>query len=130
MQSLNQTRWKQTFGIKNVYEDLNFAMIIKKVDTSFLGGAKGAKTSDFGAILRFKPLICQSVATNPIKLAEKLYFCVLQLPTKFQAKILTGKFYLGRNQNIHQVAEQFSSFIFGHNFPTSLPKVSMVQFSS
>jgi len=69
-------------------------MMIKKVDTSFLGGAKGAKTSGFGAILRFKPHFHQSV---PTKLAE-VYFGVLQHPTKFQAKILTNKFYLEKNQ--------------------------------
>jgi len=76
-------------------------VIIKKVDTSFLGVAKREKNSDFRAILRFKPLICQSVDTTPTKLAESVYFGVLQLPNKFQAKILTGKFYLGKNQNIH-----------------------------
>jgi len=69
-------------------------MMIKKVDTSFRGGVKGAKTSDFGAILWFKTLIYQSVATYPTKLEEKVYSGVLQHPTKFQAKILTGKFYL------------------------------------
>jgi len=87
--------------IKNVCEDLTFAMMIKKVDTSFLGGAKGAKNTNCGAILRLKPLICQWVATNPTKLAQKVYFGVVQLPTKFQAKIRTGKFYLGKNQTIH-----------------------------
>jgi len=60
-------------------------------------GAKGAKTSDFWTISRFKPLICQSVATNnPTKLAETVYFGVLQLSTKSQAKILTGTFDLGK----------------------------------
>jgi len=69
-------------------------MMIKKVDTSFLGGAKRAKTSDFQAIMRFEPLIFQSVATNPTKLAEKVWFGILQLPTKFQVQFRTGKFYL------------------------------------
>jgi len=69
--------------------------MIKKVDTSFLGGAKAAKTSDFGAVLRFKPLFCPSVPINPTELAEKVYFGVLQHLTKFQAKLLTGKFSLG-----------------------------------
>jgi len=71
-------------------------MMIKKVDTFFLMGAKGAKTSDLGAILKFKPLICQSVSTNPTKLVERVYFGVLQHPTKFQAKILVEKFYLAK----------------------------------
>jgi len=70
--------------------------MIKKVDTSFLGGAKGAKTSDFEAILRFKPLICQSVRTNPIKIAEKVHFGVLHHHTQFQAKMFAGKFYLDK----------------------------------
>jgi len=43
-------------------------MMIKKVDTSFGGGSKGEKTSDFGGILRFKPLFCQPAS----KLAEKV----------------------------------------------------------
>jgi len=102
-------------------------MMIKKVDTSLLGGAKGAKASDFGAILRFRPHFCQLVPPNLTKLAEKVYFGVLQHPTKFQVNILRGKFYLENNQNINKVAEQFSGFIFGHNFATpqasSLPKV-------
>jgi len=42
----------------NVCEDIAFAMMIIKVDTCFLGGSKGAKTSYFGAILRFKPFLC------------------------------------------------------------------------
>jgi len=66
-------------------------MMIKKVDTSFGGGSKGAKTSDFGGISRFKPFFCQPA---PTKLAEKVYLGVLQHPTKLQAKRLTGKFYL------------------------------------
>jgi len=70
--------------------------MIKKVDTSFLGDAQGAKTSKFGAILRFNPLICQSVGTNPTKHAEKVFCGVLQHPTKFQANILAGKFHLGK----------------------------------
>jgi len=43
-------------------------MMIKKVDTFFGGGSKGEKTSDFGGILRFKPLFCQPAS----KLAEKV----------------------------------------------------------
>ena len=68
-------------------------MMIKQIDTSFLGGNKGAKPSNFGAIFRFKPLFCLSVPTNLRKRAEMVYFSVLQHPTKFQAKMLTGKFY-------------------------------------
>jgi len=70
-------------------------MIIKRINTCIGGGSKGAKTSDFGCILRFKPLFCQSAFTNPTNLAEKVYFGVLQHPNKFQVKIMTGKFYLG-----------------------------------
>jgi len=43
LQSLNQPRWKQTFHTKNVWEVFNFAMMIKKVDTSSLGGCPGGK---------------------------------------------------------------------------------------
>ena len=75
--------------------------MIKKGDTSFLEGAKGAKTSDFGAILKFKPLVFRSVGMNPPKLAEKVYHGVLQHPTIFQANILAGKFYLAKKQNLH-----------------------------
>jgi len=46
--------------------------------------------------LRFKPLICLSVGKNPTKLAEKVYFSVLQHPNKFQAKSLAGEFYFGK----------------------------------
>jgi len=74
---------------KNVSEDLTFAMRIKKVDTSFFGSAQGAKSSNNRAILRFKPLFCQPAPTT---LAKKVYFGVLQHPSTFQAKILTGKF--------------------------------------
>jgi len=41
LKSLNQTRWKQTFYIKNVCEDLTFAMMINKVETLFGGGPRG-----------------------------------------------------------------------------------------
>jgi len=35
------------------------------------------------------------------KVAEKVYLDVLQHPTKFQAKLLTGKFYLcGKQRNL------------------------------
>jgi len=55
---------------------------------------------DFEVILRFKPLLCHQASINPTKLAEKVYFGVLQHPTKFQLKILTGKFYLGKKIKI------------------------------
>jgi len=48
-------------------------MMITNVEF-FLGAqSNGAKTSDFGGELRFKPLFCQSVPTNPTKVAEKVY---------------------------------------------------------
>jgi len=59
---------------KDACEDHIFGMMIKKVDTSLLGRAKGEKTSDFGAILRFKPLFFQLVPTNRTKSAEKVCF--------------------------------------------------------
>ena len=64
LQSQNQGRWKKTFYIRNVCEDLTFAMIIKKVDACFGGGSKGAKATDFGGILRFKPFFCQPASTH------------------------------------------------------------------
>jgi len=65
-------------------------MMIEKV---FLVGVQEGKTTDFVDILRFKPLFYQSAIMNPTKLTEKVYLGVLQHPTNFQAKILTGKFY-------------------------------------
>jgi len=70
------------------------------VPLPFLGVPRG-KNLGFRAILRFKLLICQSVATNSTKLAKKVYLGVLQHPTKFQAKIMAGKFIWEKNQNIH-----------------------------
>jgi len=58
-------------------------MMIKKVKTSFGGGSKRAKTTDFGGILGFKPRFCQSA---PTKLAEKMYLGDLQLPPNFKPK--------------------------------------------
>jgi len=69
--------------------------MIKKVDISLLGRAQGTKTPDFGAISRLKPLFCQDAHRTPTKPAKKVYFGVLQHPSVFQAKLLTGKFYLG-----------------------------------
>jgi len=67
--------------------------MIKNVDTCIGGGSKGAKTTDFAGILRFKLLFCQSVGANPPKLAENVYFGALHHPTTFHAKIFTGNFY-------------------------------------
>ena len=86
---------EKTFYIQNVCEDLKFAMMIVNVENSFGGESRRAKTTDFGDILRFKPLFCQPAPINPTKLAEKVgNLGVLQYPTKFQTKILTGKLYL------------------------------------
>jgi len=41
-------------------------MMIEKVDTSFLGGVKVAQTSDFAAILRFKPFTVSASRYAPI----------------------------------------------------------------
>jgi len=62
--SSNQTQWKLTFRTKTVGKNLTFAMMNKKVKTSFGGGPKRAKTTDFGGILRFKPVFCQSASTH------------------------------------------------------------------
>jgi len=67
-------------------------MMNKKVEICFCWWSNGAKTMDF-IFLRFKSLFCQSIPTNPPKVAEEVCLSVLQHPTKFQAKILTGKFY-------------------------------------
>jgi len=56
---------------------------------------------------------------NPTKLAEKVCFGVSHNPTKFQAKLIARKFYLGKKQNLHLVPKHFSGSIFGHNLPTS-----------
>ena len=72
-----------------MFEDLTCAMIIKNVKFSFGGESKGAKNTDFGGILRFKLLLCQSAPTTPTKRAEMMLLGVLQHPTNFQAEILT-----------------------------------------
>jgi len=64
-------------------------MMKKTVEICFGGGSNGAKTKNFGFVLRFKPLFCQSTSTNPTKVAEQVYLAVLQHPTK----LMTGKFY-------------------------------------
>jgi len=68
-------------------------MIIKNVE-KFLVGAKMAISKYFGVFLRFKPPFCQSVPTNPTKVAEQEFLGVLQHPAKVKAKIFAGKFYL------------------------------------
>ena len=67
-------------------------MMITKVEMFIVRGFKGAKITDF-VLFRFKPLFCQSVPTNRIKLAEKMYLGVLQNPIKFQTNLLTENFY-------------------------------------
>jgi len=69
-------------------------MMIKKVDTSFFGGSKGAKTSDFGTILRFKPLICQSVAypPTPPNLQKRCISVFYNIPLNFKAKVWQENF--------------------------------------
>jgi len=57
--------------------------MIENVETYFGEGSNGAKTMDFGGILRFKPHFCQSAPTTPTKRAENVYLGVLQHPTKF-----------------------------------------------
>jgi len=47
LQSLNQTRWKQTIYTKNVGKDLTFAMMINKVEVCLGEGSKGTKTMGF-----------------------------------------------------------------------------------
>jgi len=71
-------------------------MMIKNAEIVFWWGSMRAKRTDFGGVLRSKQLFSQSVPTNPTKVAKKVYVGVLQHPTKFQAKILTGTFYLWR----------------------------------
>jgi len=70
LQSLN----KNKLYTKNVCEDLNFAMMFKTVATCIGGGSRGAETTYFGGILRFKP---QPAPTNPTKLSENIYFGAL-----------------------------------------------------
>jgi len=72
-------------------------MMINKVNTHFVEGPKGAKTSEFGIFwgsMTFLPVGTR----QPHQTRRKVY---LEHPTKFQAKILTWIFYLRKNQNIH-----------------------------
>ena len=81
-------------------------MMIKKVEF-FLLRVQLGKPRISGVFLRFKPLFCQSTPTNTTKVAEQFYLGVLRHPTKFQAKILTRKFYsLEENQNIQLMLSQ------------------------
>jgi len=57
--------------------------------------------------------------TNPTKLAKKVYFGVLQHPSKFQAKISTGKFYLRIKSTYPPGSRAVFMLQFGHNFPSS-----------
>jgi len=45
--------------------------MIKKVETPFGGGYRESKTMDFGGILRFKPLFCQSAPAPPQNLQKR-----------------------------------------------------------
>jgi len=67
-------------------------MMIKKLKLLLVGGPRG-QNHGFRGILRFKPLFCQSALTTPTKLAENVYLGFLQHLIKFNAEILTGKFY-------------------------------------
>jgi len=60
--------------------------------------SNGAISKDWGEVLRFKPLFWQSVPTNSTEVLENMFFGVLHHPTKFEAKILTRKFYLWRKE--------------------------------
>jgi len=83
---VNQTRWKQTFYTKSVCEDLVFAMMIKKVEISFGVGSKGPKTTDFGGILKFKPLFCQSAPTPPPNVQKRCIWVSYNIPPNFKPK--------------------------------------------
>jgi len=63
-----------------------FAMMIKNVDTCVGGGTKGAKTTDFAGILRFKLLFCQSAGANPPNLLKKCISMLYTIPPKFMPK--------------------------------------------
>jgi len=76
---------EKTFYIKNLWEDLIFAMMIKKVNTSFGGVSKGAKTSDFKAIFRIKLLFCQHPLTPP-NLKNKCISLFYNTPPNFKPK--------------------------------------------
>jgi len=91
-------------------------MMIKKVEISFGREPKGAKNMDFGGILRFKQLFCQSAPTSPTKRAEMMLLGVLQHPTKFQAEILTQK--LNSWIKSKNPLGVLAIFYFGHNSQT------------
>jgi len=61
-------------------------MMIKKVEVTFGGESNGEKNTDFGGILRFKPLFFQSAPTTTTKLTEKPLLVVLNVlkhPSKY-----------------------------------------------
>jgi len=64
-------------------------MMIKKVDTYFLGVPRGQKHRIWGLFWGLSNLSACRYYHQP-KLAEKVHFGVLHHPTKFEAKILTG----------------------------------------
>jgi len=51
-------------------------MMIKKVEISFGVGSKGPKTTDFGGILKFKPLFCQSAPTPNHTCRKDVFGCL------------------------------------------------------
>jgi len=73
-------------------------MMIKKIDTSYGGGPRGQKPG-FRGYFEVQATFMTASTTNPTKLAAKVYLGVLQHRTKFQDKILPGKFYLGIKSN-------------------------------
>jgi len=79
--------------MKNVCEDLIFAMMIKNVETLFGGGSKGKKTRISEVFQDSSNFFCLSATTTFTKLAEKVYLGVLQHPIKFRAEILKRNFY-------------------------------------
>jgi len=90
---------------KNVGEDLTIAMMIKKVETYFGRGPTGQKPriSFFFEV----QATCPPASTHePHQTCRKDALWILPHSTKFQAKILTGKFYFGNNLNIYWVVEQ------------------------
>jgi len=76
-------------------------MMIKKVDTCNGGGAKGAKTTDFGGIPRFKVLFCQSVCTKPPNLLKKCISVFYTIPPNLMPKFWQENFIWAKKQDLH-----------------------------
>jgi len=62
-------------------------MMIKTFHTCIGEGPEEAKTTDFGGILRFKPLYCQSVATKLPNLLKKWISVFYTIPPNFIPKL-------------------------------------------